>query len=56
MKTAIKTNLVRGYKEEDYPPLPNKTTRFWRQSFLWQIIRFFVLNLKIMRIIIGGHS
>lgn len=56
MKTAIKTNLVRGYKEEAYPPLPDRKTRFFRQSFLWQIVRFFVLNFKIMRIIIGGHS
>lgn len=56
MKTAINTKIVRGYKEEDYPPIPNQVTRFWRKNFLWQIVRFFVLNLKIMRIIIGGHS
>lgn len=56
MKTALQTNKVRGYKEEDYPPIPNRMTRFWRKNFLWQIFRFFVLNFKIMKIIVGGHS
>jgi len=45
-----------GPKGIDYPPYPTRTTRFWRKFFPWQVIRFFVLNLKIMRIIIGGHS
>ncbi len=52
----IKKNLVKGYKDEAYPPVPTSTTRFWRKFFPWQIVRFFVLNLKIMRIIVGGHS
>lgn len=47
---------VTGPKEISFPPMPTATTRFWRKFFPWQIIRFFVLNLKIMRIIIGGHS
>ena len=52
----IRKNIARGYKDEDYPPVPTKGTRFWRKFFPWQIYRFFVLNLKIMRIVIGGHS
>jgi hypothetical protein len=49
-------NIVRGYYEESYPPLPTKATIFWRKSFVKQVIRFFILNLRIMRIIVGGHS
>ncbi|HNW54556.1 MAG TPA: hypothetical protein PKN21_09825 [Bacteroidales bacterium] len=52
----IKKNIVKGYKDEAYPPVPTGNTRFWRKFFPWQLVRFFVLNLKIMRIIIGGHS
>lgn len=52
----INRNSVEAYKDESYPPVPTKTTRFWRKFFPWQVIRFFVLNLKIMRIVIGGHS
>jgi hypothetical protein len=49
-------NIVRGYYEESYPPLPTKATKLWRQNILIQFIRFIVLNLRIMRIIVGGHS
>jgi hypothetical protein len=27
-----------------------------RGNIIWQAFRFVVLNLKIMRIIVGGHS
>jgi hypothetical protein len=49
-------NIVRGYYEESYPPLPTKATKFWRKNLLKQTFRFLVLNLRIMRIIVGGHS
>lgn len=52
----IQRNIVNGYKDEAYPPIPTRSIKFWRKAFLWQIYRFFVLNLKIMRIIVGGHS
>lgn len=49
-------DIAIGYKDESYPPVPTKNTLFWRRFIPYQIIRFFVLNLKIMRIVIGGHS
>ncbi len=49
-------NIVRGYYDESYPPLPTKSTHFWRKNLIWQAFRFVVLNLKIMRIIVGGHT
>jgi hypothetical protein len=49
-------NIVCGYYEESYPPLPTRATKFWRRCILKQIIMFFILNLRIMRIIVGGHS
>ncbi|MBN1108733.1 MAG: hypothetical protein JXR66_11975 [Bacteroidales bacterium] len=49
-------NIVRGYNEESYPPMPTRATKYWRKSLIKQIIMFFVLNLRIMRIIVGGHS
>ena len=49
-------NIVRGYYDESYPPLPTKTTRFLRRNLIYQAFRFIVLNLKMMRIIVGGHS
>ena len=49
-------NKVRGYYDESYPPVPTKFTIFWRRNILWQFFRFIVLNIKMMRIIVGGHS
>ncbi|HNX12245.1 MAG TPA: hypothetical protein PK664_01820 [Paludibacteraceae bacterium] len=44
------------YSEASFATEPTKWTKFWRTSILFQLIRFFVLNLKIMRIVVGGHS
>jgi hypothetical protein len=44
------------YSDESYPPVPTRATRFWRSCAAWQLVRFLVLNLKIMRIVVGGHS
>lgn len=51
-----KKNEIRAYKDEFYPPLPTKATRFWRKNFLYQFYKFWQLNYKIMRIVVKGHS
>jgi hypothetical protein len=55
MEDPLKTSH-RGYVDEDYPPMPTKATRFWRSNLLWQAFRFFLLNYRIMRIVVKGHS
>jgi hypothetical protein len=52
----INKPIPKGYKDEHYPPIPTRTRKFLRKCWLFQIIRFFVLNLKIMRIVVGGHN
>ncbi len=54
MKTE--SNKTVPYSEMSYATEPTKWTIFWRKFHLLQIVRFFVLNLKIMRIVVGGHS
>jgi hypothetical protein len=49
-------NIVRGFNEDSYPPIPTKATKFWRRCILKQIVMFVILNLRMMRIIVGGHS
>ena len=51
-----KKNIALGYKDESYPPVPTSFTRFLRKCYIYQIWMFLVLNIKIMRIVIGGHS
>ncbi len=55
-KIRFRDTKARGYFEEAYPPMPTKSTQFWRRMWLWQFYRFIVLNIKIMRIVVGGHS
>lgn len=44
------------YSDMSFATEPTRWTKFWRKAFIFQIVRFFALNLKIMRIVVGGHS
>ena len=48
--------ITSANKDEFYPPIPTKWTKFWRTCFIVQIYNFFRLNLKIMMIVVKGHS
>jgi len=56
MNPYNKENKTVPYSDTSYATLPTRTTRFFRKCVIWQFFRFIVLNLKIMRIIVGGHS
>jgi hypothetical protein len=49
-----KKTVARAYYDESYTPMPTKSTLYWRKNLIWQAWRFIVLNLKMMRIIVGG--
>lgn len=44
------------YYDEAYPPVPTKWVKFTRKFILWQLLRFLVINFKVMRIVAYGHS
>ncbi len=50
------TKIRDPYSAEAFTTVPTKLIVFSRKCILRQMWRFVVLNLKIMRIIIGGHS
>jgi hypothetical protein len=50
-----KTKTV-PYSNISFGTEPTWMTRFARVCFIKQIFDFFRLNLKIMRIVVGGHS
>lgn len=52
----MKTSNRRSYTQESYAPMPTKATIFWRRNIFWQAWRFMVLNIKILKIVVGGHS
>jgi len=43
------------YQQAYYPPNPTGFTRYMRTSFLWQIIRFFVINYKMLKLMSKSH-
>jgi hypothetical protein len=53
MKTTTKHP---PYSEPSFTTVPTGGTTFWRKFIPWQLFRFMVLNLKIMKIVVGGHS
>ena len=55
--TRIMENKVHfANKDEFYPPIPTKGTQRRRTNFFLQLFSFFRLNLKIMMIVVKGHS
>jgi hypothetical protein len=54
MKLPTKNTLP--YSESSFTTVPTRGTTFWRKFIPWQVFRFIVLNLKIMKIVVGGHS
>ncbi len=49
-------NIIDKYSAQYYPPTPTNFTLFWRSFIPYQLIRFFVLNYKIIKIVVKGHS
>ena len=43
------------YAAAFFPPKPTKGTRFWRTFPPYQLLRFLVINIKMIRIITKGH-
>lgn len=43
------------YLQAYYPPQPTKFTLFMRQFLPWQIIRFVVINLKMLKLMRDSH-
>lgn len=43
------------YLQAYYPPRPTKWTLFMRQCFPWQVIRFVILNWKMLKLMRDSH-
>lgn len=46
---------TKAYEQAYFPPKPNKFTKFMRTCVLWQIVRFIIINLKMLRVISKSH-
>ena len=43
------------YQQAYYPPVPTVFTRAMRTSIPWQLIRFVVINLRILKLMTRAH-
>ena len=43
------------YQQAYYPPVPTPFTRWVRTSLVWQFIRFWVINFKILKLLTKSH-
>lgn len=43
------------YQQAYYPPVPTGFTRYMRTSLPWQLIRFIVINLKMLKLMWKAH-
>jgi hypothetical protein len=39
------------YEKEFYPPVPTGFTKSMRSNLLWQLFRFCVINIKMLRMV-----
>ncbi len=46
----------RDYTNVSFATVPTGGIKFWRKCVWWQACRFVVLNLKMIKIVVGGHS
>jgi hypothetical protein len=44
------------YSNMSFATEPTKLVKFMRVCFIIQLFNFFKLNLKVMKIVVGGHS
>ncbi|MDD5393903.1 MAG: hypothetical protein PHE17_12865 [Thiothrix sp.] len=43
------------YQQAYYPPVPTGITRYMRTSIIWQLYRFVIINLKMLKLMAKSH-
>jgi len=50
-----KTVNKEPYQQAYYPPVPTGITKLMRNNIVWQIVRFVVINLKMLKLMRNSH-
>ena len=43
------------YQQAYYPPTPTGITKYMRSNILWQLVRFAVINFKMLKLMRKSH-
>jgi len=46
---------IKPYEQNSYTPIPSDFTVFMRTCFIWQLIQFVVINIKMTILILKSH-
>ncbi len=44
------------YQQAYYAPAPTGFTCYMRICFVWQVYRFFVINVKMLKLVVRSHQ
>lgn len=44
-------SIRKPYEQSYFPPVPTKLTKFFRTNILYQLFRFIILNIKMLRMV-----
>jgi hypothetical protein len=53
--TMTKQMNKEPYQQAYYPPTPTGITKYMRSNILWQLFRFAVINLKMLKLMRKSH-
>lgn len=53
--TSSKPKNKEPYQQAYYPPVPTGFTRHMRSNVIWQLWRFLVINIKILKLMFSSH-
>jgi len=46
---------IKQYEQNDFTPVPEGFTVFMRTCVIWQIIRFIMINIKMISVVSKSH-
>jgi hypothetical protein len=53
--TMTKQMNKEPYQQAYYPPTPTSITKYMRNNILWQLVRFAVINFKMLKLMRKSH-
>jgi hypothetical protein len=51
----VKIKNKEPYQQAYYPPVPTNFIRWMRTSLVWQFFRFWIINFKILKLLLKSH-
>lgn len=47
--------VCKAYTNFDYTPVPTEFSKFMRKCVVWQLVRFAIINIKMLIVVSKSH-